>query len=168
MRTKAPLQEIDRRIVVTDLGWNGTPCWQWIGHHRKRDGRATVGRNLLVYRELYKLKRGPIRPRSEFHHGCEHGWCINPWHLEQLTRKEHSARHGLVGVAAVAAARTHCVNGHPFDLVNTKIRVTPDGRRHRFCRECENATSRLRYANDPRVKARINAWKRQHRKSKQK
>lgn len=46
---------------------------------------------------------------------------------------------------AVQAAKrgplTHCVNGHPFDLANTRLDLRRDGHLHRACRSCEQARS---------------------------
>ena len=135
----------DPRISLADETWNGTPCWRWAGAHGKKHGRATIGKR-LIYRELYRSEREPIRRGMHLHHGCERDWCINPWHLEQLTPKQHRASHPLAGVAAIAAAQDCCVHGHPFDLINTRLYTNPNsGKTQRACRACDNARSLARY-----------------------
>lgn len=37
------------------------------------------------------------------------------------------------------ATKTHCKNGHLFDVVNTYCKTTPEGHRRRCCRACNRA-----------------------------
>lgn len=60
---------------------------------------------------------------------CPHRRCVNPWHLEVVTRSENTARR----------VRTSCRRGHEYTPENTYI--GPDGKR--VCRACR----------DPRRKA---------------
>lgn len=84
--------------------YNGAHRWAFIAHH----GYAPVG--------------------LDIDHLCEVTLCINPDHLEAVTRSEHVrrtyARMGLV---------SHCVNGHEFTPENT---YTPPGK-WRQCRACK-------------------------------
>jgi hypothetical protein len=59
--------------------------------------------------------------------GCRVRCCVNPNHLEPVTRKENLLR----GIGKTSA-RTHCVNGHPFSVENTYH----DKRGRRSCRIC--------------------------------
>lgn len=43
-----------------------------------------------------------------------------------------AVRHGTHGMAS----KTHCINGHPFDAVNTRIYVRRNGKTQRVCRTC--------------------------------
>lgn len=115
---------LENGIVITDVLWNGTPCWRWLGIHSH--GRPVFD-HVYVYRILYERERGSIPPGHINHHGCEHEWCINPWHVEAITRAKHGDIHGNV----FQASKTHCKNGHPFDEVNTYR-----WRNKRFCRAC--------------------------------
>lgn len=56
--------------------------------------------------------------------------CVNPAHLEPVTRQENSRRGFLPH-----AAKTHCRNGHPYNEENT--RITSKG--WRVCRMCTAA-----------------------------
>lgn len=64
--------------------------------------------------------------------GCLHRRCVNPAHLEAVTPRENVLRSN--GPAALAARRTHCPQGHPYDEANTAWR---QGRRK--CRACDRA-----------------------------
>lgn len=48
---------------------------------------------VLAHVYAYERLIGP-RPRGlDLHHTCENPGCVNPSHLEPLTRSEHVARH---------------------------------------------------------------------------
>lgn len=60
---------------------------------------------------------------------CLHRRCVNPYHLEPVTRKENANR-GECG--QYLAARTHCKSGHEFTPSNTQY-----GKRgNRRCKKC--------------------------------
>jgi hypothetical protein len=73
-----------------------TPCWVWtlmIGTQgygivaTKRQPRR------LAHRVVYEEVVGPIPAAHELHHRCENPRCVNPDHLEPVTRAEHAKRH---------------------------------------------------------------------------
>lgn len=78
------------------------------------------------------------------HHICRNGFCVNPAHLIAITRKQHSAEHGLSGWAKIHAEKTHCKNGHLLDRKNNK---------QRFCSICRkisaNKWARKAYNENP-------------------
>ena len=135
--TPAPLVErLLRRVRVTDS------CWNWIGNI-DRGGYGHIetkeGRGLLVHRVMYESSIGPIPDGKEMDHLCRNRRCVNPDHLEPVTRKENVNR----GVASIvnrarSAARTHCRNGHPYDEANTYIAR----RGSRDCRACQRERRR--------------------------
>jgi len=108
------------------------------------------GRSQYAYRVVYELLIGPIPPEHVAHHVCEHEWCVNPWHLEILTRSAHRKIHGFPEGGRANAAKTHCAQGHPFDADNTIWQLQKRAGRNpsmrRLCRECKNAWKRDRYA----------------------
>lgn len=117
-----------------DLG----PCWIWMGA-RSHDlyGNILVGDKLrLTHIVSYELHRGPVPPSLVLHHMCETPLCCNPWHLEALTRQEHSRQHtpGLYN-----KIKTHCPHGHPYTEENT---YRYEGSRQ--CRTCVLARSAKR------------------------
>lgn len=109
-------------------------CWIWLGHLDRR-GYATIhaknNRTHFVHRLSYEAFKGRKIPAGlEIDHLCRVPCCVNPDHLEAVSKKTNILRG--VSFSAVNAAKTECVNGHPFSGDN--LSVTPAGRR--FCRAC--------------------------------
>lgn len=96
-------------------------CWIWTGRRLKGYGMA---RHTMAHRVVYKLLVGPIAEGLELDHLCRTPLCVNPQHLEAVTRLENIRRR--------YALQRQCANGHPYDESNTYIR--PNG--HRDCRAC--------------------------------
>lgn len=122
-------------------------CWLWTGNISP-EGYGRIGelprRTAHAHRVAYELLIGPIPDGLKLDHlchnadltcpggdACLHRRCVNPNHLEAVTLRENNLR-GL-GLAARKSQQTHCVNGHPFDLLNTYYRPD-DGTR--MCRAC--------------------------------
>jgi len=61
-------------------------------------------------------------------HLCEQKMCVNPWHLEPVTKRENQLRR--------TRQRTHCTRGHAYA---DHAFYTGDIRR---CRECSRADQR--------------------------
>ena len=131
-------------------------CWIWTGSTNHGygqfyvNGKPTPGR---AHRVAYELAIGPIPNGLELDHLCHnrdkscmggetclHRACVNPDHLQPATHR----LNGLRGrsVAAVHAAKTHCIRGHEFTPANTDVR--PRGSRR--CRTCHRDEARARYA----------------------
>lgn len=113
-----------------------TGCWNWTAS-RVPAGYAQFrlhGRRDYGHRAAYELLVGPIPAGLQLDHLCRNRGCVNPDHLEPVTNRVN----GLRGVSpcAVNAAKTHCVNGHPFDAQHTYFRKDRPGRRQ--CRTCSN------------------------------
>lgn len=92
-------------------------------------------------RWYYEQVRGPIPAGLHLDHLCRNTMCVNPDHLEPVTQRVNTLRG--IGVAAVHAKKTHCINGHPFSGDNLVYRSNG---RWRDCRECRRAKDRRRQA----------------------
>lgn len=104
------------------------PCPAWPG---KFYGRFSIGRRpRQAHRYAYGLAYGKIPNRFEVHHTCRNSLCVNPEHLEVLSRADHVKVSGN-------ALKTHCPHGHPYDEQNTTWR---GGRR--FCLTCQAASNK--------------------------
>ncbi len=68
-----------------------TGCWTWTGAFDRDYPR--VGATKRVHRVIYVMLVGPIDDGMVVHHTCENKGCVNPEHLQQMTRRDHGAEH---------------------------------------------------------------------------
>lgn len=128
-----------------------TGCWKWTGTHCG-PGYATLflykikktRRQVRIYahRFSYLVFKGEIPEGKEIDHICRVRDCVNPEHLRLVSHRENM----LLGetIAAVAASRTCCPYGHPYDEKNTYYRKN-DGSRQ--CKTCSKGSSKFRKSN---------------------
>jgi hypothetical protein len=114
-------------------------CWIWTGGTNKGYGK-THGR--YAHRRAYELLVGPIPPGLELDHLCAVPLCVNPDHLEPVTRTENIDRR----TARLGGSPTSCSRGHEYTPENTYVYMRP-GRNvpSRVCRAC-NRIAVLKYA----------------------
>ena len=119
-------------------------CWIWqagsngIGYgafHIKRDGEWT---KILAHVYCYQVHKGPVPNGLELDHLCRNPPCVNPQHLEPVTKQVNVIR-GNAGAANWCRKKTHCLRGHPFDATNTYL----DKRGRRGCKICRREQSRI-------------------------
>jgi hypothetical protein len=125
---------LDRFTAKYEVDAGG--CWLWTAS-RDWGGYARLGVNgkaSKAHRWAYEHFVGPIPPGLELDHLCRVRHCVNPAHLEPVTRREN-VRRGIGQLHKLNAVKTHCKHGHPFDEQNT-ITYTYKGRTHRGCRTC--------------------------------
>lgn len=116
-------------------------CWLWLGSDTGTSGYGVVWggtRMLLAHRASYEIHVGPIPDGLELDHRCRVHCCVNPRHLEPVTRRENVIRG--VSPNAKNAAKTHCKRGHAFTRENTGSH--PSRPRHRFCIICNREHAR--------------------------
>lgn len=108
-----------------------TGCWLWTrAVHHTGYGTFTENRGkVLAHRASYKAFVGPIPAGLEIDHLCRVRHCVNPKHLEPVTKKENG-RRGM-GFCGVNFRKTHCNKGHEFTTENTYT-----GRTRGFSRTC--------------------------------
>lgn len=122
-------------------------CWIWTGAEAN-GGYGTLGGGprgdrwqAKAHRYAYEALVGDIPVELELDHLCRVRACVNPNHLEPVTRAINMARSPLT--PHMRKFYTHCKRGHEFTPENTG-----GGGRQRYCRECE----RLRYHTNYKFK----------------
>lgn len=138
----------DFRRFISKVEASPGGCWTWAasvkpaGYGQFRHRRATC----YAHRVSYEHFVGPIPDGLEIDHLCRNRLCVNPLHLEPVTRRENTLRAPTV--SALNATKTHCPHGHPYDEANT---CHSGG--GRYCRACAREKMRRRKrATDELVK----------------
>lgn len=117
-------------------GGDYTDCWTWTG------ARGTTGYGIFItawpkravaHRWAYEQLVALVPAGLDLDHLCRNRACVNPWHLEPVTRKVNLNR----GIHA-NAVKTHCLSGHAYTPDNTRINV----RGSRECRQCIRVKNR--------------------------
>ena len=135
-RARLPLVDRFWRYVLRSEG-----CWLWTGPQDGHGyGRLTVGgrsgTSVGAHRISYELHVGPIPAGLDIDHLCRTPLCVNPAHMEPVTRGENTRRGTAIQRATeVRLARPTCKHGHAWTPSNTY--TDPHGRRK--CRTCERA-----------------------------
>lgn len=125
----------------------GDGCWHWTGTLSAAGyGVLDAQGHWIAHRWAYEHFVGPIPDGLDLDHTCHnpaldcpggaeclHRRCVNPAHLEPVTRRENLARsrHTPAG----RPPSTECAKGHPLEGDN--LYFDSDGRRR--CRACTRA-----------------------------
>jgi HNH endonuclease len=143
------LESIEARFIPDPF----SGCWLWT-EALDSDGYSRIWypperRTRPAHRVLYEMTYGiVVDPEWHLDHLCRVRSCVNPKHLEAVTEIEN-IRRGNSGKHQ--AARTHCPQGHPYNLENTYIGKQSKGRKGfgRQCRVC-HAETQLKYSSRKR------------------
>ena len=112
-------------------------CWEWLGYRQPNGyGRFWNGeRAVPAHRYIYEVMIGTIPDGYEPDHLCRNRGCVNPYHLELVTRQENTKRGLLPEIMRKhQSSKTHCPQGHPYDEANTYYRKDKNGRECKTCR----------------------------------
>jgi hypothetical protein len=101
-------------------------CWFWKGRLDRR-GYARVGDQIQVHRFVWIQLVGPIAEGLTLDHLCQVHHCVNPDHLQPVSRGVNALRGH--GPAATNRRKTECSRGHRFTPESTYIEKQT-GKRH--------------------------------------
>lgn len=117
----------DGPVMRPELG----RCWIWFGS--TFPGGHAQFRNSTAHAFSYRLHKGPVPTGLEIDHLCRIRCCVNPEHLEAVTRHENLSRGKSWKHRAMFQRQAHCKRGHPLTAENRRV----DG-----CRICYNRRNR--------------------------
>lgn len=116
-------------------------CWLWLGH-LNHGGYARVsfrGKGRQAHRVILWLMGRSIESGQEVDHLCKNPSCINPDHLEVVSRRVNIERSN--GITKLNTLKTHCPKGHPY----TKDNLRAFGKRPwRGCKACHRERETIR------------------------
>lgn len=114
-REATPLQRFCAKVQIAP-----GRCWEWTGQLRNGYGRIKVdGHSIQAHIFSYETFLGSIPEGLELDHLCRNRACVNPLHLEPVTRSINVRRGiGPLIAALKQKAKTHCPQGHPYSLEN--------------------------------------------------
>lgn len=105
----------EKVFVLTD----STQCWIWTGGvDRKGYGKFWWnGQTGRAQRFAVLAWKGVFPGHFDTDHLCRNVYCVNPHHLEPVSRRENLLRgNSPIGLNA---RKTACIRGHPFNVENT-------------------------------------------------
>jgi len=134
-RAETPEEQEDRFWGKVDASGD---CWSWsasVGSHGYGQFRVWGDRTMVTaHRMAWTILVGPVPEGMTLDHLCRNRRCVNPDHLEVVTRGENIRR----GYSPSTMARQSGVCGRGHSEWYT--RPGPEG--HRRCRTCSKAMAR--------------------------
>ena len=88
---------------VEKLPWSG--CWIWMGA-LSANGYGNIHvrpKNIVAHRYFYEYAKGPVPSGLDLDHLCRVRCCVNPDHLQPVTRSENLRRGSRIGRKYVTA-----------------------------------------------------------------
>lgn len=142
--SRTPIAELVARRFVAKVVADGE-CLRWVGALKSNGyGLLTFHKKTFHAHRLALLLVGRNIPDGlVVDHLCRNRWCVNPAHLEPVSKSENALR-GIPGETKAA-----CKRGHPLTPGNV---YEHSGRRQ--CRECAIQRSKNRHKEKMNERAR--------------
>lgn len=121
-------------------------CWLWTGSMFPTgygQARFVAHASAQAHRVMYELLVGPIPENLDLDHLCRIRSCVNPRHLEPVSRRVNLLRG--IGHPAINAQKTKCIHGHSLSEENI-YRV--NGKR--VCKDCRRRDRYQWIARNPK------------------
>lgn len=112
-------------------------CWVWRGAKNSDGYPSTPFGGDVAHRVAYEWLVGPIPDGLELDHLCRNRACVNPHHLEPVSRSENMRRARRPD--AEWKPREYCKKGHWLNESN--LRIWSNGRSRsprRYCYACHD------------------------------
>lgn len=130
------MTDVDR-VILNTIPLTESGCWVWLGYVTEKGYPMGYidGKNVRVHRWLYQKLFGNVGELT-IDHKCKVRSCVNPSHLEAVTRGENSLRGD--GPTAINKRKLLCHKGHEFDSTVKRS----SGAVVRRCSICHNQRTR--------------------------
>lgn len=98
MRLRDLPSRIRAKIAADGPYFKGRRCWVWIGARSSkgygscRHQGSSRQAHIVVWEILTGRRLARMRVRRELDHLCRNRWCVNPHHLEPVSRGENNRR----------------------------------------------------------------------------
>ena len=124
-----------KKITINEKG-----CWIWTGATRRKGYGCLgiFGKLTASHRFIFEYFYNEINPKLTIDHLCRNTQCVNPKHLQEVSRKENIKRGK--GMSVINSKKNTCNRGHPFYFYNN-LRLEKDGERK--CKICSRINARL-------------------------
>lgn len=128
-------------------------CWKWngpisvYGYGRLMESignRKT--KQLMAHRFAYEQVIGKIEEGMTIDHVCRNKSCVNPAHMEVVTRGENSIRSHSKNMMAMR--ENCCTKGHKIEKENVIKETRKNGKERFRCKICSLSREAKRSRND--------------------
>jgi hypothetical protein len=112
-----PMEKLRERVLDRISPEPNTGCWLWVGKMVPNGyGTVNVGyKRMMAHRLSYTLFKGEIPTGMEIDHKCRQKACVNPDHLEPVSRSENMIRNWPFD----GRNKPTCVRGHLLDGISS-------------------------------------------------
>lgn len=139
-----PVRPVYDRIMEKVSPEPNSGCWLWMasldGHGY---GQIMLPNNKVrrAHRELYQCVKGEVAKNLDLDHLCRNRACVNPDHLEPVTRSVNLRRGlGPQKTKEWHAKQMGCVNGHKYEAGSYFVYFhAKRNRSYRVCKICASA-----------------------------